>query len=65
MICAYNAERTMDACLASLRKLDGLRTIVCTVTGHGLKDPERAVSVSKAVEKVEADPHVLRRVILE
>ena len=51
--------------LASLRRLDGLRTIVCTVTGHGLKDPERAVSVSKAVEKVEANPAVLRKVILE
>jgi len=51
--------------LASLRKLEGLKTIVCTVTGHGLKDPERAVAVSNAVEKVEADPKVLRRVILE
>jgi threonine synthase len=51
--------------LASLRKLGGLRTIVCTVTGHGLKDPERAVAVSNTVEKVEADPRVLRKVILE
>ena len=51
--------------LASQGKLEGLRTIVCTVTGHGLKDPERAVSVSKVVETVEADPRILRRVILE
>jgi len=51
--------------LASLRKLEGLKTIVCTVTGHGLKDPERAVAVSNTVEKVEADPRVLRKVILE
>jgi len=51
--------------LASLRKLDGLHTIVCTVTGHGLKDPERAVAVSNTVEKVEADPRALRKVILE
>jgi threonine synthase len=51
--------------LASMRRLDGLRTIVCTVTGHGLKDPERAVAVSNTVEKVEADPEVLRKVILE
>lgn len=51
--------------LASMRKLEGLRTIVCTVTGHGLKDPERAVAVSNTVEKVEADPEVLRKVILE
>jgi threonine synthase len=51
--------------LAAQGRLKGLHTIVCTVTGHGLKDPERAVSVSKAVEKVEDDPEVLRRVILE
>ncbi len=51
--------------LASLRKLEGLQTIVCTVTGHGLKDPERAVAVSNTVEKVEADARVLRKVILE
>jgi threonine synthase len=51
--------------LASQRKLGGLKTIVCTVTGHGLKDPERAVAVSKGVETVEADPGALRRVILE
>jgi threonine synthase len=51
--------------LGAQGRLKGLHTIVCTVTGHGLKDPERAVSVSKAVEKVEDDPEVLRRVILE
>ena len=51
--------------LGAQGRLKGLHTIVCTVTGHGLKDPERAVSVSKAVEKVEDDPGVLRRVILE
>lgn len=51
--------------LASVRKLDGLKTIVCTVTGHGLKDPERAVAVSNTVEKVEADTRVLRKLILE
>jgi len=51
--------------LASMRKLAGMKLIVCTVTGHGLKDPERAVAVSNTVEKVEADPRVLRKVILE
>ena len=51
--------------LGAQGRLRGLRTIVCTVTGHGLKDPERAVSVSRAVEKVEDDPGVLRRIILE
>ena len=51
--------------LASMRKLAGLSLIVCTVTGHGLKDPERAVAVSNTVEKVEADARALRKVILE
>ena len=51
--------------LASMRKLEGLKTIVCTCTGHGLKDPERAVAVSNTVEKVEADTRALRRAILE
>lgn len=51
--------------LGALGRLRGLHTIVCTVTGHGLKDPERAVNVSSAVEKVDADPGALRKVILE
>jgi threonine synthase len=45
--------------------LSQCRTVVCTVTGHGLKDPERAVAVSQAVEVVEAEIGALRRVILE
>jgi threonine synthase len=44
--------------------LEGLHSVVCTVTGHGLKDPERAVAVSRAVEKVEDDVDALRRAIL-
>jgi threonine synthase len=44
--------------------LAGVRTAVATVTGHGLKDPERAVHVSPAVETVEADPAVLRKTLL-
>ncbi len=51
--------------LASMRKLEGLKIIVCTCTGHGLKDPERAVAVSNTVEKMEADTRALRRAILE
>jgi hypothetical protein len=35
------------------------------VTGHGLKDPERAMAVSRAVEPVEARVDALRRAILE
>jgi threonine synthase len=44
--------------------LSGVRTAVATVTGHGLKDPERAVQVSPSVETVDADPDVLREIIL-
>jgi threonine synthase len=44
--------------------LSGVRTAVATVTGHGLKDPERAVQVSPSVETVDADPAVLREIIL-
>ncbi len=50
--------------LAASGGLAGLRTIVCTVTGHGLKDPERAVAVSRAVDKVADDVDALRRAIL-
>ena len=44
--------------------LNGRPTAVCTVTGHGLKDPERAVKVSGGFETVDAEPDVLRRAIL-
>jgi threonine synthase len=50
--------------LGARGELGGLRTIVCTVTGHGLKDPERAVAVSTAVERVDSDVAALRRAIL-
>lgn len=64
-------EPASAASVAGVRKLGGrgelrgLRTIVCTVTGHGLKDPERAMAVSRAVEAVEARVDALRRAILE
>ncbi len=63
-------EPASAASVAGVRKLgaagalDGLHTIVCTVTGHGLKDPERAVAVSRAVDKVEDNVDALRRAIL-
>ncbi|HEY6571968.1 MAG TPA: threonine synthase [Candidatus Eisenbacteria bacterium] len=44
--------------------LSGAATAVCTVTGHGLKDPERAVKVSGGFETVDAEPDALRRAIL-
>jgi threonine synthase len=64
-------EPASAAGVAGVRKLGGqgglagLRTIVCTVTGHGLKDPERAMAVSPAVESVEARVDALRRAVLE
>lgn len=44
--------------------LGGAATAVCTVTGHGLKDPERAVKVSGAFDTVDAELDALRRAIL-
>lgn len=37
--------------------------IVCTVTGHGLKDPENAIKQSDAVSKVPADMEAILKVI--
>jgi threonine synthase len=31
-------------------------TVVCTVTGHGLKDPEWAISTAPAPTTIPADP---------
>jgi threonine synthase len=50
--------------LGAAGQLAGMRLIVATVTGHGLKDPERAVAVSPAVEKA-GDGSALRRILLE
>lgn len=44
--------------------LVGVKTAVATVTGHGLKDPERAVQVSPKVATVDADLAILRSIIL-
>jgi threonine synthase len=51
--------------LGAAGRLRDLRLIVVTVTGHGLKDPERAVSVSREVEKIGGDTSTLRRILLE
>jgi len=50
--------------LGARGELGGVRTAVVTVTGHGLKDPERAVNVSPEVRTVDADPAILREAIL-
>jgi threonine synthase len=80
IVAAYQALASMEgifvepasaAGLAGLLKLGAAgrlgpaRTAVATVTGHGLKDPERAVAVSPAIETVDADPEALKRVLLE
>ena len=36
--------------------IDDGETVVCTVTGHGLKDPERAISEVRVGSAVDADP---------
>ena len=50
--------------LGSRGALAGVKTAVATVTGHGLKDPERAVQVSRTIQTVDADPAVIRKLIL-
>ncbi len=51
--------------LGAKGELEGIRLAVATVTGHGLKDPERAVAISTKVETVKGDPGLLRKLILE
>jgi len=63
-------EPASAAGLAGLLKLgasgglNGAAVAVATVTGHGLKDPERAVQVSGAFETVDTDLDALRRAVL-
>ncbi|MFB3116694.1 MAG: threonine synthase, partial [Gammaproteobacteria bacterium] len=41
-------------------------TIVCTLTGHGLKDPDTAIAQSTAsVVKIDADMGQVKRAILD
>ena len=47
-------------------RIPGGSTVVCTLTGHGLKDPDIAMQQSSApVKKVPADLHAVKRVILD
>jgi threonine synthase len=50
--------------VAASGRLGGATTAVATVTGHGLKDPERAVHVSGAFRTVDADLAALRSAML-
>ncbi|MCY3751776.1 MAG: threonine synthase, partial [Gammaproteobacteria bacterium] len=46
-------------------KIPGGSTVVCTLTGHGLKDPDIAMRQSTApVQKVPAELDAVKRVIL-
>jgi threonine synthase len=38
-------------------------TVVCVLTGHGLKDPERAIALSPAPRRVEPDLEALRSLL--
>lgn len=38
--------------------------VVCVLTGHGLKDPERAIKVSPEGQRIKSDMQELRRVLL-
>jgi threonine synthase len=41
-------------------------TVVCTLTGHGLKDPDVAISqAGDAVQTVDADYEAVRRAIVD
>ena len=63
-------EPASAVCLAGVRESidtgaipDG-STIVCTLTGHGLKDPDTAIAQSPAPTRVRADSAEVRAIIL-
>ncbi|MBT5558310.1 MAG: threonine synthase, partial [Proteobacteria bacterium] len=45
-------------------KIPAGSTIVCTVTGHGLKDPDTAVAQSATPVTVDANLDAVKRLIL-
>ena len=64
-------EPASAVCIAGLiaelecRTIPSGATIVCTLTGHGLKDPDTAIAQSQQPVKVSPDPTAVRGVILE
>ena len=62
-------EPASAATLAGVIKLSGRNffskgdTVVCTLTGHGLKDPDIALNLSKAPVKVKADMSAIEEVL--
>ncbi|MEA2900125.1 MAG: threonine synthase [Actinomycetota bacterium] len=56
-------EPASAASVAGLLKVgvaDGVRTVVCTLTGHGLKDPDRAIAQIAVPSPVDADIGAVR-----
>ncbi|MGH9266456.1 MAG: threonine synthase, partial [Acidimicrobiales bacterium] len=55
---AVFCEPASAASVAGLLKVgvpEGARTVVCTLTGHGLKDPDRAIAEIAVPSPVDAD----------
>jgi threonine synthase len=44
-------------------KVERGSTVVCTVTGHGLKDPEWAITTAPAPQSIQADPIAAARAL--
>jgi cellulose synthase/poly-beta-1,6-N-acetylglucosamine synthase-like glycosyltransferase len=63
VICAYNAERTMDACLASLRNLN-YPDYEVIVVNDGSTDRTGAITAAHK-QAYDADPHGPRMVVIE
>ena len=45
--------------------VDGAERVVCVLTGHGLKDPQTALSQAGAVVPCEPDIAAVERAVLE
>ena len=62
-------EPASAAAIAGLRKrakaggLEGVRQVVCVLTGNGLKDPDRARTLAGEIDEVDASADAVRRAI--
>ena len=48
---------------AKAGRLEGVRQVVCVLTGNGLKDPDRARSLAGEIKEVDASADAVRKVI--